>query len=193
MLGAAVERMGGPGVLGTMTLPATVLLRDGGSVLVRPATPADAEVHIANTHAIASERIYLMSESFTRTVEEIRVQFRDADPQQVLWLVAEVDGAVVGGANFARGRWRKNAHTADLGVALLPGFRGRGIGEALMREGIEWARSVGVRKLTLGVFATNERAVALYRRLGFAEEARLRGQGILDGRPVDEILMALWI
>ncbi len=60
-----------------------------------------------------------------------------------------------------------------------------------MRAGIEWARDVGVRRLKLGVFETNERALALYRKLGFVEEGRLKGEVVLDGKPVDEILMAL--
>jgi RimJ/RimL family protein N-acetyltransferase len=62
-----------------------------------------------------------------------------------------------------------------------------------MDAGLAWVRTSGVRKLTLGVFATNEVALRLYRRLGFPEEGRLRGQVILDGVPVDEILMALWL
>jgi RimJ/RimL family protein N-acetyltransferase len=176
-----------------VTLPRTVRLRDGGTVIVRRATPEDAETHIANTHSIAGERVYMMTETFARSVEEIRQQFRDADPRSALWLVAELDGRVVGGANVARGRWSKSAHTADLGVALLPGARGRGIGDALLREGIEWARSVGIRKLKLGVFASNERALALYRKLGFVEEARLKDEVVLDGRPTDEVLMVLWL
>jgi RimJ/RimL family protein N-acetyltransferase len=134
-----------------------------------------------------------MTETFARPVDEIQRQFRDADPRAELWLLAELDGHVVGGANFRRGRWTKNAHTADLGVALLPAVRGRGIGEELLREGFEWARSVGIRKLKLGVFASNERAVMFYLKLGFVVEARLKDEVVLDGRPTDEILMALWL
>jgi RimJ/RimL family protein N-acetyltransferase len=176
-----------------MTLPATLRMRDGGVVRIRKAEPTDAEAHIANTGAIAGERVHLMMDEFVRSVPEIQEQFRSADPHRVIWLVAEVGGRLVGGASFQRGRWTKSMHTAELGVALLPEARGRGIGEALMREGIEWARGEGIRKLKLGVFATNERAIALYRKLGFQEEARLKDEVMLDGRPVDEILMALWI
>jgi len=63
----------------------------------------------------------------------------------------------------------------------------------MLQTMIAWARSVGIRKLTLGVFASNTPAVALYRKLGFAQEGRSRGQVILRGRPVDELLMALWL
>jgi RimJ/RimL family protein N-acetyltransferase len=42
-----------------------------------------------------------------------------------------------------------------------------------MQTLIEWAEAhPGIEKLTLGVFATNTRAIALYRKLGFAEEGR---------------------
>ena len=63
----------------------------------------------------------------------------------------------------------------------------------MMRAGTDWARSVGARKMTLGVFATNARAIRLYRRLGFRVEGRLRDQAVVEGRPVDELLMALWL
>jgi RimJ/RimL family protein N-acetyltransferase len=176
-----------------MSLPSTHRLRDGRSVVVRHARPEDAEAHIANFNAIAAERIYVMTETFPRTVEEIRTQFRDAGPRSSLWLVAEADGRVIGGANLLRGRWEKNGHTAELGVAILAPYRGIGLGELLLRACLEWAREVGIRKVRLGVFASNERAIALYRKVGFREEGRLRREVVLDGRPVDEVLMALWL
>ena len=51
----------------------------------------------------------------------------------------------------------------------------------------------GIRKLFLGVFSTNERAIALYGALGFEGEGRLRGQVILDGLSADLLLMSHWI
>jgi RimJ/RimL family protein N-acetyltransferase len=176
-----------------MPLPSTVRLKGGGTASIRLARAEDAEAHLENWAAIGAERVYVMTEKLRRSVEEVRTQFRDADPRSELWLVAEVDGRVVGGANFRRGRWMKNAHTAELGVAIRKEFRGRGIGEALMRAGIEWARGVGIRKLKLGVFATNTAARALYRKLEFEEEAHLKAEIILDGQSVDEVLMARWL
>ena len=176
-----------------MPLPVTARLRNGASVVVRAARPDDAEAWVANFDRVAGEKIYLMTEKFPRTPDEIRTQFRDNDPRFNLWLVAEVGGQVVAGANFARGKWSKNAHTAELGMAVLPEHRGSGIGRMLMESGLEWARSLGVRKVKLGVFASNERAIALYRKMGFAEEGRLKGEVLLDGRPDDEVLMALWM
>ncbi len=176
-----------------MTLPATVPLKNGGVGVIRSAEPRDASEWIANANEVGGERVHLMSERFTRTATEIESQFRDANPKAELWLVAVVEGAVVGGGNFLRGKWAKNAHTASLGVSVRRAFRGLGLGEAIMRAGIEWAQGLGIRKLTLGVFATNGPALALYQKLGFVEEGRLRGEVLLQGVPVDEILMARWL
>jgi ribosomal-protein-alanine N-acetyltransferase len=56
------------------------------------------------------------------------------------------------------------------------GWRGRGVGSALLRAGIEWACDRGLHKLCLEVFAHNSAAIALYRKSGFAEEGRRIGQ-----------------
>jgi RimJ/RimL family protein N-acetyltransferase len=168
-------------------------LRDGRRALLRPAVRSDAEALLANINAIGAEGVYLMTERLALTPEEERRKLLEFDGSRGLYLVAEIDGRLVGSATFARGAQVKNAHTASVGVAILEEARGVGLGAALLRAGTDWARSVGVRKLTLGVFATNERALRLYRRLGYQEEGRLRGQVILGGVPVDELLMALWV
>jgi ribosomal protein S18 acetylase RimI-like enzyme len=53
------------------------------------------------------------------------------------------------------------------GVALLPEYRGRGIGTGLMQIARQQARHQGYGRLSLVVFEENEAAVNLYRRLGY--------------------------
>ncbi|AZN41082.1 GNAT family N-acetyltransferase [Paenibacillus albus] len=60
-----------------------------------------------------------------------------------------------------------DAETPELGIAIAPGHRGRGIGLALMKEIIELARADGYRALSLSVDPANSSAVHLYERLGF--------------------------
>ena len=66
--------------------------------------------------------------------------------------------------------------TAEGGLAasfedfvVLPDHRGKGIGQALLRHVIAEARREGVLRLTLLTDKQNERAQALYRKVGFAE------------------------
>ncbi len=160
---------------------------------MRDALPADAAAWIANLNAVGAEGRYVMTEVFARTREEIETQFKETDPTHQLWLVAEVDGRVIGGANASRGRHSKNAHSAELGVSVLREYRGLGIGQALMEAIIAWGRELGLAKIRLGVFATNAPAIGLYEKLGFREEGRLRKEVRIDGAYVDEVLMALWL
>lgn len=173
--------------------PRYVTLKDGRAALIRFAEPRDAEALIDQINEVGAEEVYIMTERFSKSVGEEEEFLRNLDRRETLFLVAVLDGRLVGSADVCRGAQSKNAHTASLGVAIRKEVRGLGLGRAMLEEMIRWAKSVGVRKLTLGVFATNESAIALYQQLGFAEEARLKGQVVLQGRPVDELLMALWL
>jgi ribosomal protein S18 acetylase RimI-like enzyme len=53
------------------------------------------------------------------------------------------------------------------GVALIPDYRGRGIGAELMQMARKQARQHGYKQLSLVVFEENTAAVQLYRRLGY--------------------------
>jgi len=53
------------------------------------------------------------------------------------------------------------------GVALLPEYRGHGIGTGLMQMAREQARTHGYTQLSLVVFEENAAALRLYRRLGY--------------------------
>jgi RimJ/RimL family protein N-acetyltransferase len=86
--------------------------------------------------------------------------------------VAEAEGDIVGQLITER----RGSGPISLGMAVARGWRRRGVGHALMEACLDWAGESGVHKLSLEVFAHNEAAIALYRKLGFVEEGRLRKQ-----------------
>jgi ribosomal protein S18 acetylase RimI-like enzyme len=107
-------------------------------------------------------------------------------------LVAEADGTVVG---YVRVQpvtpLPENAHVHGIaGLAVAPAARGRGVASALLSAAAQHARERGARKLSLRVLSTNEAALRLYERLGFAREGTLREEFLIDGRYVDDVLMA---
>jgi ribosomal-protein-alanine N-acetyltransferase len=57
------------------------------------------------------------------------------------------------------------AHVTN--VAILPEYRGRKLGEAIMRKMMSVAREMGGKSMTLEVRVTNHVAQSLYRKLGF--------------------------
>jgi GNAT superfamily N-acetyltransferase len=54
-------------------------------------------------------------------------------------------------------------------LAVIPGYRGRGVSRMLLESAEAIARARDCCKLTLEVFAKNERARSVYQRFGFAD------------------------
>jgi RimJ/RimL family protein N-acetyltransferase len=81
-------------------------------------------------------------------------------------------------------------HNVTLGMLLLPDYRGKGLGERLLKTTIDACRGKWER-IELGVYSHNERAHKLYSRNGFIEEGRRRKAWKLDGVTSDIIDMAL--
>jgi ribosomal protein S18 acetylase RimI-like enzyme len=87
-----------------------------------------------------------------------------------------------------------NRHVLEIkGIAVHPGHQRRGVARALIHAAIESARTAGARKLTLRVLGHNAGARRLYAACGFEVEGVLREFFYLDGRYVDDVLMALWL
>jgi len=110
-------------------------------------------------------------------------------------LVAEDGGEIVGYVAVGRAtRLESNRHVADIrGLAVAPDHQGRGLGRALVQAALDAARERGARKVTLRVLAPNTAARALYESCGFVVEGVRRDEFFLDGRYVDDVLMARMI
>lgn len=52
-------------------------------------------------------------------------------------------------------------------IYLLPAVQGSGVGVRLMNEAVTFAALAGSRRLLLGVYEKNDRAIAFYERFGF--------------------------
>lgn len=104
---------------------------------------------------------------------------RDLDHEagRRLWMISspgrtvvatDGDGAVVGTANMYANRPGPGSHVASASFMVDPRRAGRGTGRALGEEVIAWARRSGFRAIQFNaVVETNERAVGLWRSLGF--------------------------
>lgn len=88
-------------------------------------------------------------------------------------LAAIIDGKIAGIAGIgAVGRKYKVRHRADFGISVLKEYWGLGLGRILTKACIQCAREAGYQQLELNVVAENERAVSLYRSVGFQEFGR---------------------
>jgi RimJ/RimL family protein N-acetyltransferase len=183
--GPITVRVPGPGAAASCTL--------------RAARPDDAPVVLAYAHEIFATCAYLLTSAgeFTLTPEEEREIIADvlAHPRQVMMIaVEEGTGRVVGMLSLRQNTAkRKLRHCVQLGMTIRDGWRGRGLGKAMMRSAIDWARAnPDIEQIILEVYAVNEPGLRLYRGCGFVEHGRIPG-GLIhdDGTRWDQVLMHL--
>ena len=91
-----------------------------------------------------------------------------------------------GFSNFRKLGFVKKGHVVS--VAVLPEHRGKGLGKALMLEGINGVMSRKSDEIYLEVRKSNESAIKIYQKLGFQIKSKLRTY-YRDGE--DAYLMAL--
>lgn len=77
--------------------------------------------------------------------------------------VAEAGAGIIGYIMF----WLIRDEAQVNNVAVHPEWRGRGVGERLMRFALDKVRGLGGSFITLEVRRSNSSAVALYEKLGF--------------------------
>lgn len=159
-------------------------------LLVRRATPADADALVSLGRAVASEEELWLTYDRSRTDERRNLRGVRRDPNVAIF-VAETPTGIAGRLSIARDRHPYSPHVAEVGLMVAADQRRRGIGSALMAEAMKWARSAGITKVELEVFPHNEPAIALYRKLGFEEEGRRRGRYRIGGHQVDAVLMSI--
>jgi diaminopimelate decarboxylase len=162
-------------------------------IVIRAARPGDVASFLQHLQSVADERRFIRTEQVAGSRRLWKQRFRSSRTDRSLSLVA-VDGAkVVGSLGIQREAGRASEHVASLGMSVTKEWRGRGIGTALMAEAMHWARGVGVEKVSLTVYPSNSRAIALYRRFGFVDEGRLSGQSKKSYGYEDEVIMSRWL
>jgi putative acetyltransferase len=139
---------------------------------------------------VAREKRYL---AFTEAPPRAEAEgfYRNILDHGLIMSVLLVDGQPSGWCDVLPTHGQARAHLGVLGVVLLPHARHRGLGRPLMQHAIERAWASGLSRIELTVRADNLNAKALYERLGFVTEGRLRQSFKVDGEYHDACVMGL--
>lgn len=132
------------------------------AIVVRPAEERDRGALAELFAAVASERDGIAAEP------PIDVEAWAANWELDGTMVAVADDEIVGELRVEPSWFGYG----EIGMMVAAGWRGRGVGTALVSAAIDWARAQGMHKLSLSVFPHNAAAIALYRKFGFVEEGR---------------------
>jgi L-amino acid N-acyltransferase YncA len=152
--GAVMDRLG------------AVLDRIIRGVEIRDATPQDWPAIWPFLHEIVvAGETYAYDPDMTQ--DQARLLWMVEPPGRTVVAVDDA-GAVVGTASMYANRPGPGAHVASASFMVDPARAGRGTGRALGEAMLEWARQRGFRAVQFNaVVETNERAVKLWKSLGF--------------------------
>lgn len=173
--------------------PRILDLEDGGRVSVRPARASDARGWIDLLGEVSREDRFILLESVNTTRRELARIFRfGAWSDQTAAIVAVDNSGVIGQLTTTRNR-NIYAHIAEIGMSVARGYRGKGVGAALIEGAKDWSSSFGVEKLVLNVVPQNARAIRFYEKMGFVAEGHRLSHAKLSYGYEDLIEMSLWI
>lgn len=176
----------------------TATLKDGAAVTLRSPQISDAAQLNAYLRLTSGETHFMVRypEECSQSLEAAQKRLQAmADDERSFMLAAFLDGELVGncGVNELADHL-KLRHRASLGISIKKKAWGLGLGTILIAKALEQAKENGFTQVELGVFADNERARGLYRKLGFQEMGCIPHAFLLkDGTYRDEVQMVKFL
>jgi phosphinothricin acetyltransferase len=161
-----------------------------GKVIVRSATPADAYA-LAAIYGDACLHGFGTFEEAAPSPEEMAARLKAVTDRGLPYVVAEADGEVAALAYAAPFRLRAAyRYTVEDSVYVAPGFKGQGLGAAVLLKVIDACEALGLRQMAAVIGdSDNAGSIALHRSLGFEMKGVMPAVGFKHGRWVDIVFM----
>lgn len=167
---------------------------------IRLAKESDAESVIDIRKEIilsnATTKFFVSSTSeLPSNVQREKEKIRKSVDEGNLYIVFEIEDKVVGFLVFKRYERERLKHVGTMGMGIREEYTNQRIGSRMIEFLIDWAKGrKDLEKICLNVISVNERAIKVYKRIGFIEEGRQRNQiKYEDGSYGDDILMAYYL
>lgn len=172
--------------------------KSGAEVVIRSAVKQDAAAILDLSTSVIGEEIYQLTSGleFKMTIEaeEKWIESHLTNSNHII-LVAEMSSKIVGLLDFSNGHRQRIAHTGEFGMSVEKTVRDQGVGSLLLKVLIDWAdENSTIEKLGLNVHSNNERAIALYKKMGFeVEGVRKRDLKYGVDQYVDTVVMGRFV
>jgi L-phenylalanine/L-methionine N-acetyltransferase len=125
-------------------------------------------------------------------IEEFKPIYEDLLADGIKYIFTDENSTPVGMFKLSPLKHRCNHIFYLGGLAIHPDFAGKGFGVKMMQEIMDFAKKNGCRRLELSAGTENQRAIDLYKKVGFEAEGVLRKYTQIksQGRIIDELLMS---
>ena len=167
--------------------------KSGEELIIRIANENDAAGllklkldYLQNTNSIP-----LYPREYTNEVEQEALLIKKlAVERNSVLFVAEWNDELVGNIDLSGNQRIKLHHTGVVGMGIKEDWRGKGVGEALMKAVIDWSQhNPLIHLLWLEVYDSNLAGKSLYRKTGFKECGRIKNYFREEELFIDKITM----
>lgn len=167
-------------------------------VLLRHLKKSDKDGVWKNFNEVLGEAIYLPV--FTPVLSDFEKNswYESINKEHEICIVAEIPNFkspynIIGQCEISNLEWEAATHVGSLGIIVSKKYRNLGIGRNLIDTAIRESKKLNNKeKIILSCFSTNERALELYRKMGFKEVGVRKNQFYMDSTYYDEVIMEIF-
>ena len=175
-----------------------VKLKNGEKILIRHVIESDIDGIWNNFNEVVDEKIYLPVLFPVRSKFEKQSWFHNIEKEREICIVAihpimASPYNILGQCEISNLEWDAATHVGSLGIIVQRNFRDLGIGFILIDKAIRESKKLNKEKIILSSFLDNERALYLYKKIGFKTSGIRKKQFYMDSSYYDEVMMELWI
>jgi len=177
--------------------PQIPVLIEDGAVGLRAPEPGDAPHYwrMRSDLSLAKQLISYNRGVPLKKIEKWIDALRD-DPDQLIFTAVDMSSRGHKPIGYLKAfKFDHAARSCWFGLALFERAQaGKGYGGRMLRLMLDYLRDwQNIRKVSLEVLDDNAPAIAIYRRVGFVEEGRLKDQYYLDGALRSVVIMSLFL
>ena len=141
---------------------------------------------------VVAEKIYLDLVDMPET-SKLQQRLAQMIAEKIPYFYALHGSTVVGFCGIQPEERSTLAHRGRLAMAILPDYRGQGVGSLLLEATLSDAVRFQLEKIGLHVYTHNHPAIALYQKFGFVQEGFERHYRKYQGVYMDAMLMAKFL
>lgn len=173
-----------------LTLPATVPL-EGVTLQLRYLEPEDGPALVEFARSLSPKDLLYLRRDITQQ-DQVDLWLRETKMGMTTTIIATKDDRIVGYAAVTSDGLAWTRHVLELDVMISETMRGKHLGRLLTEQAFAVAQERGAAKMVARMTVDQKAAAAVFQRMGFEPEARLKRQ-VMDrhGQLHDLQIMAL--
>lgn len=158
-------------------------LKNGKNLILRKAEEKDAAALLKHMNQCGKETDFLgFGKEGIDMDEQKEQEYIKAFTPKNFMILALIDNEIIGSCSISCRESRiRFIHKGELGICVQEKAWGLGVGEKMMTYTLELAKDAGLNKIGLDTRTDNEKAINLYKKLGFEIEGNVKNSTLIDG------------